>query len=1133
MTMKKRITAGILAAVAAVLLGNTTVMAAAQAGEPVFSIETDKTEYSSTDPINETIKIYNASDDILTDIEISGNIPDGYLTEDGISAPEQWKAQIESVDVGETRESTVRLVQKTGSEDSGLSDQQSGGRTEDTGTVQTGDTANIVPWSIAGAASLCIIIGVVAVVRKRKGRNLLSLLLVLAMAGTLLPTSMTAKAAEPGDKAAEEKTEEIEKTITIDGEEVTLKAVITYQTENKDHDQDTDLSYEGYDLKWEDQFEGDSLNRDDWNVELHDPGWVNNELQSYVDSTENIYIEDGSLVLKPVEKNEDGSVSYTSGRVNTQNKHDFKYGLFEARVKVPEGQGFLPAFWMMPTDENLYGQWPRCGEIDIMEVLGNDTDTSYGTIHYGNPHSESQGSYTLEEGTFSDEYHVFDVEWEPGKISWYVDGKLIHTEDNWYSATEGQGEITYPAPFDQPFYIILNLAVGGNWPGNPDETTDIANSAYYIDYVKVYQKDSYDENVTKPVEEVILRDPDENGNYVVNGDFSVKEDLTDEKDWTFLTALGGEAEAKIEDNEIAVTTENEGTVDYSVQLVQPDLPMKQGGVYQLTFDAYADADRTMKVGVSAPDRSFRRYLEDTTISLTEEKQTYTLDFTMTDSDDANGRLEFNMGAAGSTAGIRISNVSLKKIKDIEITEGDKGILADGNYVYNGSFQEGEERLGYWDVQKNDGAEVSVTNENNIRRLMVNAPEGTSADNPVIVLQTDLALSSGNTYAMSFTAEGEPGKKILVKVAGQKYEFELNGEEQEYDNKLTVADEHADTDLSFVFETPGTYYIDNVRIEEDSLIKNGSFNAGFSGYEPYVDSSISSDVTYVVDSLSEDNAADFTINNTGDAAWKIQLKQNNVELEKGQWYRLSLEAKASIPRELMFAIQRDGSSDDDWTPYSGEKIVELGTDYNKYEAVFQMTGETDPKALLSISMGAVGGKQITEKHRICIDNINLEKIDAPDIGEQPAGENLLVNSDFSSGNEGWENAVTFPGAADVSFENGRAVYKISNVGTEDWNVQLKQNGIVLEQGAHYKVTFKAKSSEARTIKLAMLSPSYNWFGGEDLVLDKDQEEEFTVEFTMNEETETNASMVISMGAISEIDTPASTVELSEFSLIRTE
>lgn len=1134
MTKKKRITVGILAAVAAVLLGNTTVMAAAKAGEPVFSIETDKTEYSSTDPINETIKIYNASDDILTDIEISGNIPDGYLTEDGISAPEQWKAQIESVDVGETRESTVRLVQKTGSEDSDLSDQQSGDRTGDTGTVQTGDTANIVPWSIAGAASLCIIIGVVAVVRKRKGRNLLSLLLVLAMAGTLLPTSMTAKAAEPGEKTAEEKTEEIEKTITIDGEEVTLKAVITYQTETKDQEQDTDLSYEGYNLKWEDQFEGNSLNRDDWNVELHDPGWVNNELQSYVDSPENIYIEDGSLVLKPVETvNEDGSVSYTSGRVNTQNKHDFKYGLFEARVKVPEGQGFLPAFWMMPTNENLYGQWPRCGEIDIMEVLGNDTDTSYGTIHYGNPHSESQGSYTLEEGTFSDEYHVFDVEWEPGKISWYVDGKLIHTEDNWYSATEGQGEVTYPAPFDQPFYIILNLAVGGNWPGNPDETTDIANSAYYIDYVKVYQKDSYDENVTKPIEEVILRDPDENGNYIINGDFSVNEELTDDKDWVFLTALGGEAGAEIRNNEIAVTTKNEGTVDYSVQLVQPNLPMKQGRVYQLTFDAYADTDRTMKVGVSAPDRSFRRYLEDTVVNLTPEKQTYTFEFTMTDSDDANGRLEFNMGAAGSTAGIRISNVSLKKIKDIEITEGDKGILADGNYVYNGSFQEGEGRLGYWDVSKSSGAEVSVTNEDNIRRLMVNAPKGTSADNPVTVSQSDLALSAGNTYAMSFTAEGEAGKNIMVKAAGQEYSAEMNGTEQQYDYKLTLDAEPEDTDLAFIFKEPGLYYLDNVRIEEDSLIKNGSFNAGFSGYEPYVDSSISSDVTYVVDSLNEDNAADFSINNTGDAAWKIQLKQNNVELEKGQWYRLSLDAKASKPRKLMFAIQRDGSGDDDWTPYSGEKKVDLENDYNKYEIVFQMTGETDPKAVLSISMGAVDGIQITEKHRICIDNINLEKIDAPDIGEQPVGENLLVNSDFASGSEGWENAVTDPGAAEVSFKNGRAVYNITAVGNEDWNVQLKQNGIVLEQGAHYKVTFKAKSSEARTIKLAMLSPSHAWYGGADIALEKDQEEEITVDFEMTEATDMNTAMVVSMGAIAETETPASTIELSEFSLIRTE
>ena len=1110
MIKKRRAAAGILGLAVTAMISGVTVMAETTVQEPVFSIVTDKEAYTGAESIIESVKIQNGTGDAMYNITIRGDIPDGYRTEDGAS--DEWTARIESISAGAEGEAGETLIPKETTEPGGGETTEPGGgettepgggettepgggettepgggeTTEPGGEVDTGDRAQFLPWAVAAAACICIIVLLIALRNRRKGRRFLSLLLVCAMAGTLLPgTALPAKAAEPEGDTLIEQSADVSKTITVDGKEVTLTAEITYQTETKEQEpeEDTSLSYEGYELKWEDQFDGETLNRADWNVELHDPGWVNNELQSYVDSTDNIYVKDGSLVIKPTEtEDENGNKSYASGRVNTQNKHDFKYGLFEARVKVPEGQGFLPAFWMMPTNENLYGQWPRCGEIDIMEVLGNDTHTSYGTIHYGNPHSESQGSYTLEEGTFSDEYHVFNVEWEPGRISWYVDGRLIHTEDNWYSATEGQGEITYPAPFDQ-------------------------------------------------VEEVILRDPDANGNYVVNGDFSVNEDLTDDKDWTFLTTLGGVAEASVKNNEIVVSTTDDGTVDYSVQLVQPNLPMKQGGVYQVSFDAYADEARSMKVGVSAPDRSYRRYLEDTTVDLTTEKKTYTLDFTMTDSDDANGRLEFNMGATGSTAGIHISNVSLKKTKEIEITEGDKGILADGNYVYNGSFQEGEGRLAYWEITKNDGAEVSVTNENNVRRLMINAPEGTSSENPVVISQSDLALSAGNTYAMSFTAEGEAGKYIKVRTCGQDFTAELNGAAAEYDYTLAMNTEPSDTNIAFYIEAPGVYYIDDVRIEEDSLIKNGSFNAGFSGYEPYVDSSISSDVTYVVDSLSEDNAADFSISNTGDAAWKIQLKQNNVELEQGQWYRLSLDAKSSIDRKLMFAIQRDGSSDDDWTPYSGEKIVDLGQDYNTYEIEFQMTAQTDPKAVLSISMGAVGGDQITEKHRICIDNINLEKIEAPEVSEQPDGENMLTNGDFAEGIDGWENAVTRPGEADVSFENGKAVYNIKNVGTEDWNVQLKQSGLVLEEGAYYRVSFKVKSSEARTIKLAMLSPSYDWYGGQDIALEKDQEEEVSINFKMDKPTDTNTTMVISMGAIAGIDTPLSVIELSEFSLVK--
>ena len=125
--------------------------------------------------------------------------------------------------------------------------------------------------------------------------------------------------------------------------------------------------YSDDDLVWMDDFDGKKLNSKNWNYEIHEPGWVNNELQSYVESSKNTYVKDGYLIIQAIKN---GS-KYTSGRINTAGKHEFTYGRFEARLKVPKGQGFLPAFWMMPADESFYGQWPKCGEIDIMEVLGN------------------------------------------------------------------------------------------------------------------------------------------------------------------------------------------------------------------------------------------------------------------------------------------------------------------------------------------------------------------------------------------------------------------------------------------------------------------------------------------------------------------------------------------------------------------------------------------------------------------------------------------------------------------------------------------------------------------------------------------------------------------------------------------
>ncbi len=418
---------------------------------------------------------------------------------------------------------------------------------------------------------------------------------------------------------------------------------------------------DGYNLLWSDEFDGNTLNEENWNRELRDPGWTNNELQEYTASDDNIFVRDGKLVLKAIKTEKDGKEYYTSGKVNSQNKRDFMYGKVVVSAKVPEGQGLWPAIWMMPQDEQFYGQWPKCGEIDIMEVLGNQVDTAYGTLHYGEPHAEQQGTVVLKDGsTFASEFHEYSVEWEPGEFRYYIDGEHYLTINDWFTAVNGEDEKPYPAPFNQPFFVQMNLAVGGNWPGNPDETTNFDNAEFEIDYVRVYQKDAYDTNVEKP--EKNFREPTADGNLIYNGDFKDVEPLDDETNWFFLLFQNGQGAAEIKDETLIITSEAEGDVDYSVQLVQPELPMIKGKKYRLTFDARADEERDIVVCVSAPTAGWIRYLPDTTQTISTEWETYTFDFEMKDKDDNNGRLEYNLGHRGSTATFYLKNVRIEEIE---------------------------------------------------------------------------------------------------------------------------------------------------------------------------------------------------------------------------------------------------------------------------------------------------------------------------------------------------------------------------------------------------------------------------------------------------------------------------------------
>jgi Glycosyl hydrolases family 16/Calx-beta domain len=248
--------------------------------------------------------------------------------------------------------------------------------------------------------------------------------------------------------------------------------------------QNDDAVGEFSNLVWADEFNGTSLNLDNWTYETGDGcpnlcGWGNNELEYYTNRPENLFFRDGNMVIKALKENFNGK-NYTSAKIVSRGKKAFKFGRMEIRAKLPKGKGIWPAIWMLPQN-NVYGAWPRSGELDIMELVGHEPNKAHGTVHYGpGPGSiQFNRSYTLTNTDFSADFHVFSITWDANIIQWYVDGNLFGTFTN-----TDAGSATYP--FNEDFYFIMNLAVGGNWPGSPDATTTFPQELV-VDYVRVYQ----------------------------------------------------------------------------------------------------------------------------------------------------------------------------------------------------------------------------------------------------------------------------------------------------------------------------------------------------------------------------------------------------------------------------------------------------------------------------------------------------------------------------------------------------------------------------------------------------------------------------------------------------------------------
>lgn len=249
-----------------------------------------------------------------------------------------------------------------------------------------------------------------------------------------------------------------------------------------------------WELIWSDEFDGAGIDVDKWEHETNCWGGGNNEDQCYVGDPKNSFIADGVLHIVAIDDNPSGpegggsgseqivSKGHSSARLRTKNKGDFTYGRIEARLKLPFGQGVWPAFWMLPTDE-VYGGWASSGEIDIMEAINlNPDDDVHGTLHFGGawPDNTSKGTSFVPSSPPWEDFHVYAVQWEEGEVRWFVDDEHYATQNEWYTP-----EAPFPAPFNQRFHIVLNLAIGGNWPGPPDASTTFPQTLL-VDYVRVY-----------------------------------------------------------------------------------------------------------------------------------------------------------------------------------------------------------------------------------------------------------------------------------------------------------------------------------------------------------------------------------------------------------------------------------------------------------------------------------------------------------------------------------------------------------------------------------------------------------------------------------------------------------------------
>lgn len=871
-----------------------------------------------------------------------------------------------------------------------------------------------------------------------------------------------------------------------------------------------------WDVVWSDNFSGDKIDESKWNFVQGGGGYGNNELENYTNRPENARVEDGHLVIQ-AQKEKYGNEDYTSAKLTTEGKGDWTYGRYEIRAKLPQGQGMWPAIWMMPSDYNLYTGWPASGEIDIMELLGNDPNTVYGTLHYGMPWKHTGTDYKLpNNGSFADSYHTFTLDWEPGEMRWYVDGVLYQKQNDWYSKNASEAApYTYPAPFDRDFYLQLNLAVGGDWPGNPDSTTQFPQEMD-VDYVKVYKLDGqYRDAGQRPVSDDSttdsnLRQPTSDGNYIYNGGF---DDGT--TNWAFqpfepAQDFGGSGSIAIDNGALKTTIEKPGNANYAVQVVQGNIPIEKGETYKLSFDAWSTGDRTMVTDISGPDQAFARYLQDQTASLSSSSKHFEYTFKMENTTDPNARIEFNMGQV-STLPVWIDNVRLEKVpKD---PNAPRDVLPDGNYIYNGTFDQGPDRQIYWDFTTDKVAHASATVGSAIpdRELTVNIKNPGKTVDAIRLSQPNLNLEQGKTFVLQFDAKANSARSIEVGITNadrtashiDNQTFKLTNQMKTYSMAFTMKDEtdpHAQLDF-LLGKNKNAVTIDNVKLKTilppQTLDQFGRIEA-----ENYQDMSGVQ--------VGEDGKS---------VGW----------IDAGDWMQYAVDVKEAGDYKVTYYVAsgRDGGKVTLLTKagniYSGNlpqgEIKEIDADAVSTMDIAQ-TGGWDTWKMVTSTIHLNAGIQTLELYA---PNVN---VDWMDFSLTNLSDNVnLKNGTMDQANVGWQTwwGDQWNGWASgqTSYDNGQLNLKVDQVGYVSFSPQLFQEGLTFVTGQTYKVSFDAKATDGKSINVnigkALAADPYfiPYVNTQKIALTPDMKT-YTFTFTMSQPTYNNGKIVFEVGKVDDAD-----------------